>query len=104
VITLLCIVLASWLLSVAASLSALFLILGDHVRRPGLCLALSSVALAIGYLGFGDWSPFHFFPQVGWMYSSGDFHIHIASSWFFVVPLVLGGVAMTLAIRRKMAS
>jgi hypothetical protein len=93
------IVLASWILGVAAALCALWLALKRPPHR--LSLPLATLSLAIGYLGFGHWSPFRFFPQVGWMYTSGDFSIHLASSWFFVVPLVLSVVVVACFVGRN---
>jgi len=99
--TLILIVLVAWLASLSASVWAILLALSDDERRCALAIAPAALALTIGYLGFGHWSPFRFFPQIGWMYTSGDFRIHIASSWFFVAPLLIGGAAFALVILRK---
>src|SRR5262249_43293757 len=86
--------------ALAAAIGAIFVSLEDAPSRPGLASALAFVALAIGYLGFGRWSPFRFFPRVGWMWSEGDERIYLASGWFFVAPLLLGTAGLGLLVFR----
>ena len=88
----------TWFVALAAAIGAIFVSLEEQPSRQLFALALACVALAIGYLGFGRWSPFRFFPQVGWMWSEGDEEIYIASGWFFVAPLLLGTASLGLLI------
>ena len=95
---LLAIVILSWLAACACSIAAIVLV---AARRPGpgwLAAALAAAATAIGCLGFGRWSPFRFFPQLGYSWSSDSFELSIQSSWFFVAPLALGMAALLLAV------
>ncbi len=92
----LAIVTIAWFVALAAALRAIFISIEDVPPRSGLAVSLALVALSIGYLGFGRWSPFRFFPQVGWMWSEGDKTIYLASGWFFVAPILLGMTALAL--------
>jgi hypothetical protein len=92
------IVTTAWFVALASGISAILISVEDTRPRPGLTATLAFVALAIGYIGFGRWSPFHFFPQVGWMWSEGDERIYLASGWFFVAPLLLGLAALGLLL------
>jgi hypothetical protein len=94
---LLAIVILMWVIACISSVVAIILLIARR-RPPVLPVALALVATAIGYLGFGRWSPFRFFPQIGYTWSSGDFEIRLRSSWFFLVPLALGLAALLLAI------
>ena len=95
------IVTIAWFLALASAIAAIFISIEDAPSRPGLAATLAFVALAIGYFGFGPWSPFRFFPQVGWMWSEGDERIYLASGWFFVAPLLLGTTALALLIFQR---
>src|SRR5262245_9242706 len=91
-------VVATWLMATASSVVAIFLGVQPSNRRLRLAMVLAITAMVIGYLGFGRWSPFRFFPQVGYAYTSNTFEFQLASSWFFVGPLVLGAAALLLAV------
>ena len=99
--TLLAIVIAAWLISMVSSVAALILAILDPLGRFRLSLALAGAAMIIGYLGFGHWTPFRFFPQIGYTWSSGDFKVSLSSSSFFLASLVLGTAAMLLAIANR---
>lgn len=95
----------AWLVSMACSALAIVFAVLDPLRRFRLSLILAGIAMGFGYLGFGHWTPFSFFPQIGYTWSSGDVQISLSSSWFFLAPLVLGTMAMVLAIgnRRRLS-
>jgi hypothetical protein len=92
----------AWFVALASGIGAILISIEDARPRPGLGATLAFVALAIGYLGFGRWSPFHFFPQVGWTWSEGDERIYLASGWFFVAPLLLGVAALPLLLFQRL--
>jgi len=94
----------SWFVALAFAIAAILISLEEEPRRTVLAATLASVALTIGYLGFGRWSPFRFFPQVGWIWSEGDERIYLASGWFFVAPLLLGSVAIALLVFQRLAA
>jgi hypothetical protein len=91
----------AWFLALASAIGAIFVSLEETPPRPGLAAILALGALVIGYLGFGRWSPFRFFPQVGWMWSEGDERVYLASGWFFVAPILLGSTALALLIFQR---
>jgi hypothetical protein len=95
------IVAVTWLISMVISAAALFLAIMDPLRRFGLLLILASAAMCVGYLGFGRWTPFLFFPQIGYTWSSGDFQISLSSQWFFLMPLVLGTTALFIGVGKR---
>ena len=95
---LLAIVIVSWIVASGSSVVAIVLAVGRSVGRAWPSIALAFIATGIGYLGYGRWSPFKFFPQLGYSYSSDSFNIYISSSWFFVAPLALGLATLLLAV------
>ena len=99
--TLLAIVIVAWLVSMASAAVAFVFAALDPLRRFRLSLILAGIAMGIGYLGFGHGTPFSPFPQIGYARSSGDVQFSLSSSWFFLAPLVLGAMAMVLAIRNR---
>jgi hypothetical protein len=94
----------SWFGALASAIAAIFISQDDAPPRPVLAVTLALIAVAIGYLGFGRWSPFRFFPQVGWMWSEGDEEIYLASGWFFVAPLLLGSAGIALLIFQRLTT
>jgi hypothetical protein len=97
---LLAFVILAWLVGVALSAVALALAILAPARRFHLIPILAGFGMIVGYLGFGHWTPFSLFPQIGYTWSSGDFQISLASSWFFLVPLIVGVVALLVAIAK----
>ena len=98
---LLAIVIVVWVISTVISGAALVLAIVDPLRRFRLWMIFACVAICVGYLGFGRWTPFSFFPQIGYTWSSGDFRISLSSSWFFLVPLVLGATALLIGFGNR---
>ena len=95
--TLIAIVVVTWLIAIVSSLAAMFFAVRLVDRRRRLAAVLASIAMALGYVGFGHWSPFRFFPQIGYAYTSATFAIQLASSWFFVGPMFLGAAGLVMA-------
>ena len=95
---LIAILILTWLLSVVSSVLALVFSCFKSGRRFALSVVLAVIAMVIGYLGLGHWTPFSLFPQVAYVWSSDSFEFSIVSSWFFVAPLGLGAIALVLAI------
>jgi hypothetical protein len=98
---LLAIAIVAWIVSTLVSVGALVMALVAPSRRFRLVLALASIGMFVGYLGFGRWTPFSFFPQIGYTWTNDDFRISLASGWFFLAPLVLGTVSLLLAIAKR---
>jgi hypothetical protein len=99
---LLAIVIGVWVIDFIMSVIALILAIMNLPRRFGLVMTLAGIAMLVGYLGFGRWTPFPFFPQIGYTWSSGDIRISLSSSWFFMAPLVLGlGATLIALVNRK---
>ena len=91
---------ALWLFACAFSVAAiLFVFLGRtrHLWLPGL---LGFTGAVIGGMGYSSWTPFGYFPEIAYTWSSDTFEFHIRSGWLFVAPLVVGGVAALLALRK----
>ena len=101
---LLAIVIGTWGASLMIAGAALVLAVVNPLRRFRLLLSLAGAAIGLGYLGFGRWTPFSFFPQIGYTWSSGEFRISLSSSWFFLVPIVMGATALLIGMgqRKKM--
>src|SRR5262245_33480047 len=98
------IVVVTWLIATASSVLAIFFGLRPSNRRLRLAPVLAIAALTIGYLGFGRWSPFRFFPQVGYAYTSNNFEVQVASSWLFLGPLILGTAGLLVSIWKSRTS
>ncbi len=86
----------AWMTSTALAVAALVLAILSPSIRFRLVVIFASVAVGLAYLGFGRWTPFKFFPQIGYTWSSGNFQISLQSSWFFVAPMVLGLAALVV--------
>ena len=96
-ILLIAVVAVVWLASASMAVAAFVLALLNPHRRFRRVLVLASLALVGGYLGFGRFTPFSFFPQIAYTWSSGDVQISLSSTWFFLVPLILAAAALTIA-------
>jgi hypothetical protein len=83
-----------WLFSLAACSVALLCCCFPGRQRFWLAIALSVVAILIGYLGT---THFH----VNYSRTVNNSHWSIDSRWFFIVPVVLGALSLTLAIWRR---
>jgi len=75
------------------------------LARPGQLiwpLLLALIALFVSTMGLTAWTPFGSFPEVGW--TNGE--VSIRSGPLFLVPLVLGAIALPVAVwrRRKYAA
>lgn len=78
---------AIWLLGVALGVAAL-----QKMRKA----AWFSLLLALGSIGIGAagfWRPFPLWPPIFWH--------NIDLSWFFLLPMVLGGTACVLTLRAR---
>src|SRR2546426_3520785 len=95
------IIIASCLLSMASSVLAFVFSLRTPPRRFWPSVLLACIAMAIGYVGFDHWTPFSFFPQIGYTWSSDSFQFSFASNWFFAAPLLLGTIGLLLAIWKR---
>ncbi len=87
-----------WLLAFASSVLAIALAL--LAQRRGLRWAAFSAITAtlVGSMGFSAWTPFGFFPEIGYTWSSGPFEFSLRSGWLFTAPLVLGAIAFLLTV------
>lgn len=84
-----------WLFSLAACAVALLCCcLAPSRRRFWIAVVLSGLAILIGYLGTT-----HF--NVTYSRTVNGTGWSVNSRWFFIVPLVLGAVALVLAIWRR---
>ena len=86
-----------WLFSLAACAVALLCCCFPGRRRFWLAIVLSGLAILIGFLGT---TRFH----VTYSRTVNASHWSIDSRWFFIVPLVLGALALALAIWRRSRS
>lgn len=83
-----------WLFSLAACAVALLCCCFPGRRRSTIAIVLSGLAILIGYLGTAQ---FH----VTYSRTVNNSHWSIDSRWFFIAPLVLGALALALAIWRR---
>lgn len=88
-----------WLGSLLAAGCAIFGSRRAPVRWFWVWLLMAAGAIGIGYLGY--WTPVSIWPQIQYSWTNGNFSIHLDSRWFFIVPLLLGPVALVLVIRRR---
>ena len=86
-----------WLFSLVACAVALLCCCFPGRRRFWIAIVLSGLAILIGFLGT---TRFH----VTYNRTVNDSHWSIDSRWFFIVPLVLGAIALALAIWRRSKS
>jgi hypothetical protein len=85
---------AFWLTSIAGCAVALILNRRAPPKWLGLSMVLALFALTVGYLGL--WTPFSFVPRIWYGWASGDYSLQIDLNRFFIVPLVLGSLALVL--------
>jgi hypothetical protein len=87
-----------WLFSLAAGVFALLCsCLAPSRWRFWVAVVLSGLVIVMGYLGA---THFH----VTYSRTVNNSHWSIDSRWFFIVPLVLGALALSLAIWRQSRS
>ena len=87
-----------WLFSLAACAMAFVCCsLAPSRRRFWMAVVSSALALLIGYLGA---TRFH----VTYSRTVNNSHWSLDSRWFFIVPLVLGAVALLLTLWRNRRS
>src|SRR5438045_343262 len=92
------IVIASWIVACVSCGVSIIRLVGYPNSHMWLPVAFAFIATGLGYLGYGRWSPFRFFPQLGWMWSSDSFEVYISSSALFLAPLTLGTAALLLGV------
>ena len=90
-----------WLLTFVGSVWAIVLALAARPRhlRWSACLAIT--ASLVSTMGLTAWTPFGFFPEVGYTWSNGSLEVSIRSGWLFVAPLMLGSIALLLALWKR---
>jgi hypothetical protein len=86
-----------WLFSLAACAVAFLCCCFSGRRRYWLAIVLSGLAILISYLGA---TRFH----VTYSRTVNNSHWSIDSRWFFIVPLVLGALALAFALWRRSRS
>lgn len=89
---------AFWIAAFACSISAILLVFLGRSRYFWLSVSLAVVSVVIGGMGVSTWTPFGYFPEIGYTWSSDTFEFSIRSRWLFIIPLMLGGVAVLLAL------
>jgi hypothetical protein len=89
---------AVWLASIIGVVIAIALSCRASPKRLVPSFVLALFALAAGYLGL--WTPFSFLPRIAYSWANGDYRLDIDVNQFFIVPLVLGLVALVLATWR----
>jgi hypothetical protein len=86
-----------WLLTFACSIVAIALAILARPRQLLWSALLAVAAALVSTMGLTAWTPFGFFPEIGYTWSNGPFEVSVRSSWLFVVPLLIGVVALFLA-------
>lgn len=89
---------AVWVASLAGCAGALALSRRDPPKWPLLSATLAVITLAIGCIGL--WTPFAVLPRIAYSWTNGNFRLSLDLNEFFVVPLVLGLLAVLLAFWR----
>jgi hypothetical protein len=98
--TIILLVVVLWILACASSLAAIVFTFAARIRHLWWAIFLAVTATVISMMGLTGRTPFGFFPEIDYYYTwaSGASHILVRSGWLFVVPLVLGAVALVMAI------
>jgi hypothetical protein len=89
---------ALWIAAFACSISTILFVLFGPSRYVWLSVFLAVVGVAIGGMGVSTWTPFGYFPEIGYTRSSDTFEFSVRSRWLFIAPLILGGSSLLLAL------
>lgn len=90
------------LLTLACSVLSLVLAIRARPRNSRWSAALAAAAVMVSIMGLVAWTPLGSFPEVGYTWSNGAFEISARSGWLFLVPLLVGTVALVLAAWRPL--
>ena len=86
-----------WLVTFACSVLAIVLASLARGRNLSWSAFLAVAAAVVSIMGLTAWTPFGFFPEFGYTWSNGPFEVSVRSGWFFLVPLLVGVLALFVA-------
>jgi hypothetical protein len=89
------------LLTLACSVVAAGLALPARPRHLGWSAGLAVAAALVSTMGLTAWTPFGFFPEIGYAWSNGRFEVSVRSGWLFLVPLLVATAALALAAWKR---
>ena len=84
-------------LTLACSVLAVLLVFSALCNRLRWPVLLGVVACLISVMGVTAWTPFGYFPEVGW--TNGE--ISVRSGRLFYLPLALGGFVLSAAMWKR---
>lgn len=93
-------VVLSLLLTFTTSAASVVLACFARPRQLRWPVLLAMIALIVSTMGLTTWTPFGFFPEVGW--TNGE--VSLRSKWLFFIPLALGSTALIVVVVRRKSS
>jgi hypothetical protein len=92
----------TWFVATGCSILAIIIGFRAADRSLGTILSLGLVSILTGAMGLKSWTPFGFFPEIGWTISNGATDFSVRSGWLFIVPLVMGCLVLGVAVWNRM--